>query len=62
MTVNKEPKNIILIMIDSLRPEHLSCYGYEKETSPNMDKLARREMLFNQAISNRGHSICLQLF
>ncbi len=43
--------NVILITIDALRPDHLGCYGYEKNTSPNIDKLAKEGVLFTQAIS-----------
>jgi len=43
--------NVILITIDALRPDHLSCYGYKRDTSPNIDKLAKEGVLFTQAIS-----------
>lgn len=43
--------NIILITIDALRPDHLSCYGYKRVTSPNIDKLAKEGVLFTQAIA-----------
>ncbi len=43
--------NIILITIDTLRPDHLSCYGYQRETSPNIDTLAKDSAVFTQAIS-----------
>ncbi|MFH1397298.1 MAG: hypothetical protein ABIH27_01935, partial [Candidatus Omnitrophota bacterium] len=33
--------NVILIILDALVPDHLSCYGYSKETSLNIDKLAK---------------------
>lgn len=33
--------NIILIFLDALRPDHLGCYGYERNTSPIIDKLAQ---------------------
>ena len=38
----KEPKppNIVLIVIDTLRCDHLGCYGYSRETTPSLDKLA----------------------
>jgi len=49
-------KNVILITVDSLRADHLSCYGYEKETSPNIDRFAKGGVLFKQAISNGGHT------
>jgi arylsulfatase A-like enzyme len=32
--------NIVLINIDTLRADHLGCYGYRRNTSPNLDKLA----------------------
>ena len=38
--------NVILIVIDALRADHLGCYGYERKTSPNMDAFARRGVLF----------------
>ncbi|WP_078382061.1 sulfatase family protein [Sutcliffiella halmapala] len=37
---------ILYIDIDSLRPDHLGCYGYHRETSPNIDKLAKRGVRF----------------
>jgi arylsulfatase A-like enzyme len=41
--------NIILITIDTLRADHLSCYGYHRETSPFIDSIAREALLFSQA-------------
>ncbi|MFA6358263.1 MAG: sulfatase [Candidatus Omnitrophota bacterium] len=43
--------NIILITVDSLRQDHLGCYGYAQNISPNIDKLARTGAIFSQAIS-----------
>ena len=37
--------------MDSLRPDFLSCYGYERETSPNIDALAREGVLFESAFA-----------
>lgn len=45
---NRHP-NFILITIDSLRPDHLSCYGYIRNTSPHIDKLAKEGLLFKNA-------------
>ena len=40
------PRNVILISIDTLRPDHLSCYGYERDTSPTLDALAAAGVRF----------------
>lgn len=37
---------ILYIDIDSLRPDHLGCYGYHRNTSPNIDRLAERGTRF----------------
>ncbi len=49
-------KNVILITIDSLRADHLSCYGYEKKTTPFMDSL--NGLRFTNAFSNAPGTIC----
>jgi len=43
---------IIIIGIDTLRADHLSCYGYVRNTSPNMDKIAGESILFKYAFAN----------
>lgn len=46
----KKP-NIILISIDTLRSDHLSCYGYHRTTTPNIDRIAAGGVLFKNAYS-----------
>ncbi len=43
--------NILLITIDTLRPDHLGCYGYKDAYTPNIDRLAARGILFTNALS-----------
>ncbi|MBI4228743.1 MAG: sulfatase-like hydrolase/transferase, partial [Deltaproteobacteria bacterium] len=43
--------NVILISIDTLRADHLSCYGYGRTTSPNIDRLANEGIAFSNAFS-----------
>lgn len=42
---------VFLIVIDCLRADHLSCYGYERTTSPNIDALAKEAVLFRYCIT-----------
>ncbi len=41
--------NVILVVLDTVRRDHLSCYGYERPTSPNLDRLAGEAVLYAQA-------------
>lgn len=45
------PQYVILIIMDAVRPDHLGCYGYERGTSPRIDDLAARGVLFEGAVS-----------
>jgi membrane-anchored protein YejM (alkaline phosphatase superfamily) len=49
--------NVILIILDALRPEHLSCYGYPEKTSPNIDALAERGVIFSSAFSTAPYTM-----
>ncbi len=49
--------NIFFILEDALRPDHLGCYGYEKNTSPNIDKIAREGVVFENAIATASHTL-----
>ena len=39
---------IIYFDIDTLRPDHLGCYGYNRNTSPNIDKIASKGTIFTE--------------
>lgn len=42
--------NVVLISVDTLRADHLGCYGYERPTSPNIDRLADASLLFEDCL------------
>ena len=43
--------NIILISLDGFRPDHLSALGYFRDTSPNIDKIAEKGVMFSNTYS-----------
>ena len=47
-----EKPNVILVSLDTLRADHLGCYGYARDTSPAIDKIASEGVLFSRAFSN----------
>ncbi|MFN0245187.1 MAG: sulfatase [Planctomycetota bacterium] len=46
------PPNVLLVSIDTLRADHLGCYGYPRATSPSIDALAARGVTFERAYSH----------
>jgi len=44
--------NVVLIIIDTMRADHLGCYGYTPPTSPNIDALASEATLFEQTVTS----------
>jgi arylsulfatase A-like enzyme len=44
-------KNVILFILDAVRPDHLGCYGYNRKTSPTIDALADSGVIFKSAIT-----------
>ena len=46
-----EPPNVVLVTLDTTRADHLGCYGYDGDTSPNLDRFAERAVLYERAYS-----------
>ena len=46
----KQP-NIVLMVLDTVRADHLSCYGYHRETTPNIDAFAAGSRLYKNTLS-----------
>ena len=49
--------NVLLISVDTLRPDRLGCYGYSRPTSPAIDRLAGEGTLFTEAYSQAGWTL-----
>lgn len=48
--------NVVLITVDALRADHLGLYGYPRRTSPRLDDLARRSVVFERAYTHSPHT------
>ena len=44
-------KNVILITLDTLRADHVGLYGYERATTPNLDRFAEEAVVFERAFA-----------
>ncbi len=51
------PKKIILLVIDTLRADHLGCYGYARNTTPNIDRLATESVVFSHAFTPVSYTL-----
>jgi arylsulfatase A-like enzyme len=49
--------NLLLVVIDTLRFDHLSLYGYERNTSPALDRLAVRGWVFDGHVSHGAQTV-----
>lgn len=56
---DKKTTNVILISIDTLRQDHLGCYGYFRNTSPNIDQFAKdkQSVIFENVISQSNWTL-----
>lgn len=45
-------QNIVIIVVDTLRQDRVGCYGYRRNTTPNIDRLAQEGILFRNAVSS----------
>ena len=49
--------NVILIAIDTMRASHLGCYGYARDTTPNLDRFAEDSVRFARCINHSAHTL-----
>ncbi len=56
-TRREPPRNVILISLDTLRADHLGAWGYDRATSPRLDALARKSVMFRRAVAQGSSTI-----
>src|SRR5262245_40157104 len=49
--------SVVLVSIDTLRADHLGLYGYERDTSPFLDRLARESVVFDHAFTSAAWTL-----
>jgi arylsulfatase A-like enzyme len=49
--------NVLLIVLDTLRADHVSAYGYDRPTTPRLDRLAREGTLFERAFATASWTL-----
>lgn len=52
MPATERKPNVVLITIDTLRPDRVGCYGYGRAQTPNIDRVASEGVLFSNAVSH----------
>ena len=46
-----------MLILDGIRADRLSCYGYEKQTTPNIDRIAENSVVYDNAFSAGGWTL-----
>ena len=56
VNADRAVERVVFVSIDTLRADHLACYGYFRETSPFLVGLAERSVVFERATSPSSHT------
>lgn len=48
--------NVVIVVVDALRADHLGCYGYPRQTTPEIDRIADTALVFANAYSNASYT------
>ena len=51
--------NVLLIVLDAVRADHISCYGHDRETTPHIDELADDGIKYEHAFANSNWTVVL---
>ncbi len=50
--------DIVVMIPDAARPDHMGCYGYRRPTTPNIDRLAGKSLVFSNAFAQASYTTC----
>ena len=51
------PKSVLLVVVDTLRPDHLGLYGHDRPTTPSLDRRAARAVVYEHAFSTSSWTL-----
>jgi len=51
------PNSVLFIVIDCLRADHVSAYGYDRKTTPNIDELTKKGVIARRAITQSTYTV-----
>ncbi len=51
------PRNVVILVVDTLRADHVGAYGYERDTTPRIDALARTGALFDFTLAQSNWTV-----
>jgi len=49
--------DVLMILLDAARPDHFGCYGYHRQTSPNIDQLAGNGLVFREVFATAPYTL-----
>jgi arylsulfatase A-like enzyme len=52
------PPDIVLVILDAARADHFGCYGYQRPTTPAIDRFASRALIFENVIAHASYTTC----
>ena len=53
----KKKINVLIILLDAARADHFGVYGYKRNTTPNIDKLSQKSLIFSNCYSEAAYTL-----
>ncbi len=50
--------DVLMILLDAARPDHFGCYGYPRDTTPSIDRLAKDGIVFQEVFAPSPYTLC----
>jgi len=58
LAASRRQPDIVLITLDAARPDHFSGYGYQRQTTPQIDRFAKQALVFENAFALAPYTLC----